>query len=50
MAICFVERVLWGMVLVKMLHSQSAMLHDTFSQSMRGTWEVFCFITVITIS
>lgn len=48
--ICFGERVSWGMVLVKMLHSQSGMLHDNVSQSMRGIWEVFCFITVITLS
>jgi len=52
--ICFGERVSWGMVLVKMLHSQSAMLHDKFSQSMRGTWGSLlfhhCYHSFLTIS
>jgi len=50
MAISFGKRVSWDMVLVKMMHFQSCILHDNFSQSMRGAWEVFCFITVITLS
>jgi len=49
MAISFGKRVSWDMVLAKMMHFQSCMLHDNFSQSMRGA-DVFCFITVITLS
>jgi len=48
----FCVRVSWGMVLVRMLHSQSGMLHDSFSQSTRGTWEVFmhCFHSFLAIT